>query len=182
MNNLPGNCYSLCCNFNLWNLLTSTIIMIFALDFSNTTFTISMVSGYFVKSANSETYVRKTGLCHTIMYLWKDDSTVSDSKVHGAYMSPTWGRHDPGGPHVGPMILAIWGINNKETKGCRTLRNIVCLSLIAVAWYIIHSLVNTIVASSPALTRRQGTWNHHGDWVSGVFQHERGYAGLLCAY
>ena len=31
-----------------------------------------------------------------------------DSKVHGAYMGPTWGRQDPGGPHVGPMIIAIW--------------------------------------------------------------------------
>ena len=30
-----------------------------------------------------------------------------DSKVHGANMGPTWGRHDPGGPHVGPMDLAI---------------------------------------------------------------------------
>ena len=27
-----------------------------------------------------------------------------DSKVHGAI----WGRQDPGGPHVGPMNLAIW--------------------------------------------------------------------------
>ena len=39
------------------------------------------------------------------MCLW-DPSP--DSKVHGAYMAPTWGRQDPGGPHVGPMILAIW--------------------------------------------------------------------------
>ena len=31
-----------------------------------------------------------------------------DSKVHGAYMGPTWGRQDPGGPQVDPMILAIW--------------------------------------------------------------------------
>ena len=23
-------------------------------------------------------------------------------------MGPTWGRQDPGGPHVGPMILDIW--------------------------------------------------------------------------
>ena len=30
-----------------------------------------------------------------------------DSKVHGANMGPTWGRQDPGGPHVGPMSLAI---------------------------------------------------------------------------
>ena len=34
---------------------------------------------------------------------------VPDSKVHGAHMGPIWGRHDPGGPHVGPMNLAIWG-------------------------------------------------------------------------
>ena len=31
-----------------------------------------------------------------------------DSNVHGANMGPTWGRQDPGGPHVGPMNLAIW--------------------------------------------------------------------------
>ena len=33
---------------------------------------------------------------------------IPDSKVHGANMGPTWGRQDPGGPHVGPMNLAIW--------------------------------------------------------------------------
>ena len=31
-----------------------------------------------------------------------------DSKVHGARMGPTWGRQDPGGPHVGHVNLAIW--------------------------------------------------------------------------
>ena len=30
-----------------------------------------------------------------------------DSKVHGAYMGPTWGRQDPGGAPFGPMNLAI---------------------------------------------------------------------------
>ena len=25
-------------------------------------------------------------------------------------MGPIWGRQDPGGTHVGPMNLAIWGI------------------------------------------------------------------------
>ena len=30
-----------------------------------------------------------------------------DSKIHGAYMGPTWGRQDPGGPHVGPRNLII---------------------------------------------------------------------------
>ena len=31
-----------------------------------------------------------------------------DSRVHGAYTRATWARQDPGGPHVGPMIFAIW--------------------------------------------------------------------------
>ena len=35
-------------------------------------------------------------------------STNPDNKVHGTNMGPTWGRRDPGGPHVGPMNLAIW--------------------------------------------------------------------------
>ena len=35
-----------------------------------------------------------------------------DSKVHGANMGPTWGRQDPGGPHVGPMNFAIWAYIN----------------------------------------------------------------------
>ena len=30
-----------------------------------------------------------------------------DSKIHEAHMGSTWGRQDPGGPHVGPMNLAI---------------------------------------------------------------------------
>ena len=36
---------------------------------------------------------------------WKNP----DSKVHGANMGPNWGRQDPGGPHDGPMNIAIWG-------------------------------------------------------------------------
>ena len=31
-----------------------------------------------------------------------------DSKVHGINMGPNCGRQDPGGPHIGPMNLAIW--------------------------------------------------------------------------
>ena len=34
-----------------------------------------------------------------------------DSKIHGAYMGPTWGGpQGPGGPHVGPMLLTILAI------------------------------------------------------------------------
>ena len=31
-----------------------------------------------------------------------------DSKAYGANMGSTWGRQDPGGPHVGHMNIAIW--------------------------------------------------------------------------
>ena len=34
---------------------------------------------------------------------------IAGSKVNGANIGPTWGRQDPGGPHVDPIInLAIW--------------------------------------------------------------------------
>ena len=36
--------------------------------------------------------------------------TVPDSKVDAANMGPTWGRQDPGGPHIGPINLAIGGV------------------------------------------------------------------------
>ena len=35
---------------------------------------------------------------------------IPDSKVHGAHMGLTWGRQDPGGPHVGHVNLSIWDI------------------------------------------------------------------------
>ena len=37
-----------------------------------------------------------------------------DSKIHGANMGPICGRQDPGGPHVGPMIFAIWCVTRVE--------------------------------------------------------------------
>ena len=33
---------------------------------------------------------------------------IPDNKIHGANTGPTWGRQDPGGPHVGPMNYVIW--------------------------------------------------------------------------
>ena len=47
-----------------------------------------------------------------------------DSKVHGANMGPIWGRQDPGGPHVGPINIAIWdvvyiNINSLLFKPCK---------------------------------------------------------------
>ena len=44
-----------------------------------------------------------TAFFNWMMFQYKDPN----NKVHGAYMGPTWGRQDPGWPHVGPVNLAI---------------------------------------------------------------------------
>ena len=33
---------------------------------------------------------------------------ASHKPLMARFMGPTWGRQDPGGPHVGPMNFAIW--------------------------------------------------------------------------
>ena len=61
--------------------------------------------------------VQFTGLCLAVCWRHCDVNVttssfrydVPDNKVHEANMGPIWGRQVPGGPHVGPMILAIWG-------------------------------------------------------------------------
>ena len=37
--------------------------------------------------------------------------TFPDSNIHVAHMGPTWVLSAPGGPHVGPMDLAIKVVN-----------------------------------------------------------------------
>ena len=39
--------------------------------------------------------------------VWTLAESIPGSKVHVANMGPTWGRQDPGGPHVGSMNRAI---------------------------------------------------------------------------
>ena len=45
---------------------------------------------------------------HMGLYLWYYGHLISDTKGHGANMGPIWGRQAPGGPHDGPMNIAIW--------------------------------------------------------------------------
>ena len=48
-------------------------------------------------------------------------SRFLDRKVYGGNMGPTWVRQDPGGPHVGPMNLAICVVSvpNINLHQCR---------------------------------------------------------------
>ena len=41
-------------------------------------------------------------------------AAIPDSKAHGTNMGPIWGRQGPGGPHVGPMNIAIWDFIDLE--------------------------------------------------------------------
>ena len=54
----------------------------------------------------------ETGQRQWLWTWWRSCCKCPDSKVHGADMGPIWGRQDPGGPHVGPMNLAIWVVNS----------------------------------------------------------------------
>ena len=40
-------------------------------------------------------------------WIWNKKNNP-DSNAHGANMGPTWGRQNPGGPHVGHMNFVIW--------------------------------------------------------------------------
>ena len=43
--------------------------------------------------------------CFSDLHMLDVGYAFPDSKVHGANMGPTWGRQDPGRPHVGPINL-----------------------------------------------------------------------------
>ena len=50
-------------------------------------------------------------------WTWLDNERIPDSKIHWANMGPIWCRQDPGGPHVGPMNIAIWDSNQIDDGG-----------------------------------------------------------------
>ena len=67
--------------------------------------------------------------------------TTPDSRVHGANMGPTWGRQDPGWPHVGPMNLAICeGIQQRwEREGCLNIYGYIKWSALFKTEQITHT-------------------------------------------
>ena len=61
------------------------------------------------------------------MIAWYGSSVrnCSHSKVHGANMGPTWGRQDPGGPHVGHVnraALVVALIRDKQRSFVEEVR------------------------------------------------------------
>ena len=64
-------------------------------------------------------YEQGEGLAMEMIY-----THIPDSKIHGTNIGSAWILYDPGGPHVGPMNLAIRDASNRLLglfASCRTL-------------------------------------------------------------
>ena len=59
-------------------------------------------------------------LCYDFISRIEIVQGIPDSKVHGAIMGPTWVLSAPGGPHNGPMNLAIRDISKMLVFVCIT--------------------------------------------------------------
>ena len=66
------------------------------------------MSGHQSKTVENLSYLNEYFDVLHVSKMYASKMLYPDSKVHGANMRPIWGRQDPGGPHVGPMKLAIW--------------------------------------------------------------------------
>ena len=60
--------------------------------------------------------------------------TYPDSKVHGAYMGPIWGRQDPCGPHMGHVNLDIWVLLWIRRRLCITVAKPLPIFLRKLHW------------------------------------------------
>ena len=67
----------------------------------------------YICSSNGDDQAARAGHKALTCSFWKKQGWYLDSKFMRANMGPTWGRQDPGGPHIGPMNLAIWGNSAK---------------------------------------------------------------------
>ena len=65
-----------------------------------------------------------------------------ESKVHEAYMGPTWGRQDPGGSHVGPVNLAIRVSIGSGSNRLNWWQAITLTSVDPSLWHHMASLVH----------------------------------------
>ena len=112
-----------------------------------------------------------------VLWCLKSPKNRPDSKVHGANMGPTWGRQDPGGPHVAPMNLAIWELFCSWIDHANNIRNIKALHLARIPrtegqlcgkrfhamtspWKVYGFDIKAIVIHTPLVSMQ----NHRKDW------------------
>ena len=96
-----------------------------AIDFVYLNMTVSSISTLPNGSNSTHHFLLRAPLHHVFLFslwcssgdfrsivCWPGSTRICspNNKVHGAYMGPIWGWQDPGGPLVGPMNFAIWGV------------------------------------------------------------------------
>ena len=93
-----------------------------------------------------------------------------DSKTHGAHMGPIRGRQDPGGPHVGPMNLAIWAISLSCTHNYSQIRIFILhqafpslganpIEVVNISFTFIKGLIQTRPESEAPIPVHAFCWN-----------------------
>ena len=66
-----------------------------------------------------------------------------DNEVHGANMGSTWGRQDPGWPHVGPMNFVIWGHSTELTVKETCINVLMVIAFAADDLHVAQSIART---------------------------------------
>ena len=74
----------------------------------------SICSNIHVPTGDIPYLAQESQVWNVVLIAW----SIPNSKVRGANMGPIWDRQDPGGPHVGPMNLAIWHIQQVSLSSC----------------------------------------------------------------
>ena len=118
-------------------------------------------------------YLKDKPNIHASRLWWGEINKCPDSKVHGDYMGPTWVLSSLGGPHVGPMNLAIWvaihyGVQHDTMSGVRVAHSILFI------WLDVYKLRIMVVKLYPRRMARNAPTNPELDYVKwyGMFDRQ----------
>ena len=90
--------------------------------------------------------------------------TYPDSKVHGANMGSIWGQQDPGGPHVGPMNLALW-VNISAIHPMKYANSFIVLFAMAILSVPLDSWGKVSITCAISLQRNVMKYNYIFIWA-----------------
>ena len=110
-----------------WEYANTNSVMTFISSLEETAMGYEDIRATFLELLSSTSVI----CCSYLQYLILKDGrskfpytdNTPDSKVRGANMGPTWGRKDPGGPHVGHMNIAIWDHYLVHARSLNVLKN-----------------------------------------------------------
>ena len=81
---------------------------------------------------------------------------IPENNVNGAYMGPTWGPQNPGGPHLGHVNIAIW---DKFPESCDKSNELIGRFVIFASLYANEPMLKPVmlVGSSVMYDRHTST-------------------------